>query len=73
MDLDDIIELQTLSDANKERVRLLSDVFEQLDMLPLRCNRMEAYRAAAAELKSEFPNLVPRALDHAIWKYQRAL
>lgn len=55
MDLDDIIELQTLSDANKERVRLLSDVFEQLDMLPLRCNRMEAYRAAAAELSAKLP------------------
>lgn len=55
MDLDDIIELQTLSDANKERVRLLSGVFEQLDMLPLRCNRMEAYRAAAAELSAKLP------------------
>ena len=35
--------------------------------------KVELVRAAAAELKSEFPNLVPRALDHAIWKYQRAL
>lgn len=55
MNVDDIIELQTLSDANKERVRLLSAAFETLDTLPPRFNRMEAYRLAAAKLSAQLP------------------
>lgn len=55
MNFDDVIELQTLSDANKERVRLLANAFESIDALPPRSNRMEAYRLIAAELSEKLP------------------
>lgn len=61
MNLDDIIELQTLSDANKERVRLLSDAFEKIDSLPPRSSRMEAYRLLATELSAKLPAMTRKA------------
>lgn len=55
MEIDEIIERQALSDANRERVRLLEEAFARLDALPPRGARMDAYAVLAAELSGKLP------------------
>lgn len=71
MDMDDILELQTLSDANKERVRLLANAFEKIDSLPPRSNRMEAYRAIAIDLSAKLPALTRKAKSISVSSLMR--
>lgn len=53
--LDDILERQTLSDDNRERVRLLEEAFRYVDSLPPRSGRMEVYDRLAIELSDKLP------------------
>lgn len=56
--------------ADRMICRFVADALGQTAISPSEAKRL--FLDAATELKCEHPNVTPRALDHAVWNFQRA-
>ncbi|MDO4527515.1 MAG: hypothetical protein Q4C03_01865 [bacterium] len=57
MGIDDIIELQALSDANRMRVQILAEAFDAMAELAHHGNKMALYDAMAEKLSGQMPQI----------------